>query len=172
MSVFGPGFEAGGVWVAIVGAACALNAFVGLGELILMVKRPALNLVNSSIAIAATIALNMMLIPVLGALGAAIGMLVPYALQGVLRALQISWLFGWRWPVRALTKPWIAAGVALVPALIIRGATSGLAAHLAAAGVYLLAYVAAWRLIGLDPSDRAVLSHLFGRRHRESSALL
>ena len=52
MSIYGPGFAVGGGWVAIVGAACALNAFVGLGELILMVKRPALNLVNSSIAIA------------------------------------------------------------------------------------------------------------------------
>ena len=112
--------------MAIVGAACALNAFVGLGELILMVKRPALNLVNSSIAIAATIALNMVLIPSLGPLGAAIGMLLPYALQGILRSVEICWLFGWRWPVRALTKPWIAAVVALLPGLLVRGGTTGI----------------------------------------------
>lgn len=171
MSIFGPGFAAGGAWVAVLGAACALNAFVGLGELILMVKRPALNLLNSSIAIAATIALNMLLIPLLGPLGAAIGMLAPYALQGALRAVEITWLFEWRWPIRALTKPWIAASLAIVPALAVRlGATSSMAGQLAAGIVYLLAYLAAWRLIGLDATDRAVFTHVL--RRNESSALL
>jgi O-antigen/teichoic acid export membrane protein len=172
MSIYGPGFVIGGGWVAIVGAACALNAFVGLGELILMVKRPALNLVNSAVAIAATIGLNMLLIPSLGPLGAAIGMLLPYALQGILRSVEISWLFDWRWPLRSLTKPWIAASVALVPGLLVRGATVSVAGHLAAGAAYLAAYVLAWRMIGLDDSDRAVFDHLLRRRRAASSALL
>jgi O-antigen/teichoic acid export membrane protein len=170
MAMFGRGFVAGGLWVAIVGAACALNAFAGLGELILMVKRPALNLVNSSIAIAAAIALNIVLIPVLGPLGAAIGMLVPYALQGILRGIEISWLFGWRWPWRALTKPWVTALIAVVPALLVRGAGSGLGGHVAAAGAYLLAYFAAWRVIGVDSNDRAVWNHLLARRPQQISS--
>jgi O-antigen/teichoic acid export membrane protein len=164
MSVFGDGFAAGGTWLAIIGAACALNAFVGLGELILMVKRPGLNLVNSSIAIAATISLNMVLIPTLGPSGAAIGMLVPYGLQGVLRGVEIRWLFNWRWPFRALTKPWVAAVVALMPGVLVRVAAPGQAGQLGAGAVYLLAYVAAWRLIGLDPSDRAAFRYMLGRR--------
>jgi O-antigen/teichoic acid export membrane protein len=171
MSIFGPGFDAGGVWVAVIGAACALNAFVGLGELILMVKRPSLNLMNSAVAIAATIALNTVLIPTYGPLGAAIGMLVPYALQGVLRGVEMTWLFGWRWPFAALTKPWIAAGVALVPGLLLRLATGGLGGHLSASVAYLAAYLLVWRLIGLDDSDREVFSHLLRRRRAASSAL-
>ena len=171
MAIFGPGFAIGGGWVAVIGAACALNAFVGLGELILMIKRPVLNLVNSSIAIAATIALNMVLIPAYGPLGAALGMLLPYALQGILRGVEITWLFGWRWPVKALTKPWIAAGVALVPGLVVRSGTTGVW-HLAAAGVYMIAYLAVWGAIGLDASDRAVFTLLVRRPRRESSALL
>jgi O-antigen/teichoic acid export membrane protein len=172
MSIFGPGFAAGGTWVAVIGAACALNAFVGLGELVLMVKRPSLNLLNSAVAIAATIGLNMVLIPAFGPLGAAIGMLVPYALQGVLRGVEISWLFAWRWPVAALTKPWIAAGVALIPGLAVRLTTPGIAGHLAAGAAYLLAYIVMWRVIGLDASDRAVFGRLRGRPAMPSSAML
>jgi O-antigen/teichoic acid export membrane protein len=164
MRVFGPGFAVGGMWLAIVGAACALNAFVGLGELILLVKRPMLNLVNSSVAIVAVIALNIVLIPRYGPLGAALGMLIPYALQGILRAVEISWLFDWRWPWRALTKPWVAAVVAIVPALAARAGASGTTAHLAAGLVYMLAYCAVWRVIGIDPHDREVWAHLFARR--------
>ena len=101
MMIFGPAFRRGGPWAAIVGVACALNAFVGLGETILMVERPRMNLINSSLAMAAVIGCNLVLIPRFGALGAAIGMLVPYTLQGVLRAVEISWVFDWRWPWRA-----------------------------------------------------------------------
>jgi O-antigen/teichoic acid export membrane protein len=172
MSVFGRGFEAGGVWVAVIGGACALNAFVGLGELILMVKHPALNLVNSLFAIAATIALNVVLIPRFGPLGAAIAMLVPYGLQGILRGVEISWLLGWRWPWRALITPWVTALIAVLPALLVRGASSGLGWHMAAAGVYLLAYVSAWRLIGMDPNDRAVWNHLLRRQPQQVSSAL
>ena len=113
LTIFGDGFRRGATWMTIVGAACALNAFVGLGESILLVHRPGLNLLNSSIALGAAVALNLWLIPAFGALGAAIGMLVPYTIQGVLRSIEISIIFKWRWPLRALVKPWMAALAAL-----------------------------------------------------------
>ena len=59
MSIFGPAFRRGGPWMAIVGVACALNAFVGLGETILMVERPRMNLINSTIAFGAAVGLNL-----------------------------------------------------------------------------------------------------------------
>ena len=37
---FGPTFHRGGAWAAVIGCGCALNAFLGLGEAILMVERP------------------------------------------------------------------------------------------------------------------------------------
>jgi O-antigen/teichoic acid export membrane protein len=172
MMLFGRSFRIGGTWAAIVGAACALNAFVGLGETILMVERPKLNLLNSVIAIAAAVALNLILIPTFGPLGAALGMLVPYTLQGVLRAVEISWVFDWRWPWRAVVKPWAAALAALPPAVAIRWFMAGPLAELAAACVYVAGYLAAWKLVGIEPSDREVLAHLFLRRPAADDAAI
>ena len=172
MSIYGRTFIGGGSWLAIVGLACALNAFAGLGETILMVKRPQLNLTNAAIALVIAIASHALLIPALGPLGAALGMLVPYTLYGVLRGLEISWLFGWRWPWRALVKPIVAAGLALLLALPVRLSASTLLGELGAALCFIAAYLGAWRLIGLDPNDRDVIDHLLHRRERVSSTLL
>ena len=161
LSIFGGGFRRGATWMFIVGVACALNAFVGLGESILLVHRPGLNLLNSSIALGAAFALNLWLIPAYGALGAAIGMLVPYTIQGVLRGAEISVIFKWRWPLRALVKPWIAALAALPLALLLRLSVAGTAAEVTAGFVYLAGYAAAWRVLGLEANDRAVLAHLW-----------
>jgi len=161
MRIYGPAFARGGVWTAIVGAACALNAFVALGETILVVERPKLNLLNSSIACAAAIGLNLALIPALGPLGAAIGMLVPYSIQGVLRGVEISRIFDWRWPLAALSKPWTAALVALVPGLAVRWWADTVLMQIASGAVYVAAYVTVWIAIGLDPHDRDVLREVF-----------
>jgi O-antigen/teichoic acid export membrane protein len=168
MTLFGPTFYRGGVWAAIVGTACALNAFVGLGETILMVERPKINLVNSSIAFVAAVGLNLVFIPAFGPLGAALGVLVPYAIQGLLRGVEISWLLKWRWPWHALIKPWMAALIALPCALLLRLSLGGRNWELAAAGVYLAGYFIAWRIIGLDRRDYAVLDHLLKRETARS----
>jgi O-antigen/teichoic acid export membrane protein len=163
MTIFGESFRPGGTWAAIVAVACALNAFVSLGETILMVERPRLNLINSTVAFAAAVALNLALIPILGPFGAALGMLLPYVIQGILRGAEISWIFDWRWPWQALAKPWLAAAAALPLALFVRMGGRGTAPELVAAVVYLAGYAVAWRVIGLDASDREVLRHLFRR---------
>ncbi|MDQ6765207.1 MAG: oligosaccharide flippase family protein [Verrucomicrobiota bacterium] len=164
MTVFGAGFSRGGHWAAVVGAACAMNAFVGLGETILMVERPQINLINSSVAFAAAVGLNLLLIPKFGPLGAALGMLVPYSLKGVLRAVQIWWLLQWRWPWRALLKPWAAALMPLPLVLLLRWNITGRAWEIVSALLYLGGYVLAWKLIRLDQRDRAVLDLLFRRK--------
>ena len=164
MMIYGAAFRVAGPWVAIVGVACALNAFVALGETILMIERPGVNLFNSIVAFAAAIGLNLLLIPAFGPLGAAIGMLIPYSIHGVLRGVQMSRLFDWHWPIGALVKPWMAALAALPLALLVRVFAQGIWMELAASLVYLAGYFAAWRFIGLDPSDRDVLNHLFHKR--------
>jgi O-antigen/teichoic acid export membrane protein len=169
MTIFGPSFHRGGVWAAVIGGGCALNAFVGLGETILMVARPKINLMNSTIAFVAAIGLNLLLIPAFGALGAALGIFSPYLIKGVLRWIEISWLVDWRWPWRALVKPWVAALAPLPVALLIRFALHGWWSELAAAGVYLAGYFIAWRVFGLDPNDRAVLDQLFKRKKTEGT---
>lgn len=164
MTLYGSAFYRGGLWVAIVGVACAINAFVGLGETILMINRPGINLMNSTIAFVAAIGLNLIFIPAWGPLGAALGMLVPYSIHGILRGVQISWLLKWHWPWRALIKPWIVALMALPPALVIRLSLPGIAWELIAGIVYIAGCLVAWRIIGLDRSDHAVLDQLFKRQ--------
>ena len=163
MTIFGQSFRPGGTWAAIVAVACALNAFVALGETILMVERPRLNLINSVVAFASAVALNLMLIPMFGPLGAALGMLLPYVIQGLLRGMEISWIFPWQWPWRSLVKPWLAALAALPAALLVRLTASGTAPELGAAAIYVAGYALAWRAIGLDAGDREVLRNLLQR---------
>src|SRR5947199_6019047 len=83
--IYGPAFRQGGVWLGIVGIACATNAFVSLGETVIMVQRPHLNLLNSSVTCAIAFGANLWLIPRFGVTGAAFGILLPYVIQGTLR---------------------------------------------------------------------------------------
>ncbi|MEP6973846.1 MAG: oligosaccharide flippase family protein [Spartobacteria bacterium] len=164
MTIFGASFYRGGIWAAIIGGGCALNAFVSLGETILMVERPKINLLNSSVAFVAAVGLNLLLIPAYGALGAAFGVLLPYVIKGLLRWAQIRWFFAWRWPWRALFKPWVAALVPLPVALLALGFGRGWWVEIAAAALYLVGYFITWRVIGLEPNDRALLDQLFKKK--------
>ena len=129
-----------------------------------MVERPQINLMNSAIAFVAAVGLNLVLIPAYGALGAAFGVLCPYAIKGLLRWAEIRFFFAWRWPWHALFKPWIAALVPLPFALLVRWMVPGVWSSLFAAALYLAGYFLTWRLIGLEPNDRAVLDQLFKKK--------
>jgi O-antigen/teichoic acid export membrane protein len=163
LRIFGSGFERGAPWLAVAGAACALNAFVGLGETILMIQRPTWNAINTTIAFTAAVALNLILIPRFGAMGAAVGMLVPYVIQGALRGFEIAYLLQWGWPWRALLRPWTATLVALPVPVVIRSLGSGVLVETAAGLLFVAAYLVGWRVIGLEAEDRAVLARLRGR---------
>ena len=159
LSVFGTAFHRGGVWLAVAGGACALNAFVGLGETILLIQRPAWNVINTSIAFAAAVALNLVLIPAFGPLGAALGMLVPYVIQGALRGFEITRLLKWRWPWRALLRPWGATVAALPVPLMVRALAR--ASHNSPQAVCICWRTCAiWRAIGLEPEDLAIIARL------------
>jgi hypothetical protein len=54
--IYGPAFWQGGQWLGIVALASATNAFVSLGETVIMVQRPHLNLLHSSITCAVAFA--------------------------------------------------------------------------------------------------------------------
>lgn len=160
LTLFGPTFRQGATWLAIVSAACALNAFVGLGETILMIQRPTWNVLNTTIACAIAVGANLVLIPQYGPLGAAVGMLLPYGVQGVLRGVEIVRFLRWTWPRHALRRPWTAALLALPPALLARMLIPGVAGEIGSAATYVLAYVAVWRQMGLDADDRDLLARL------------
>jgi O-antigen/teichoic acid export membrane protein len=161
--IFGASFSQGAPWLGVLAVACALNAFVSLAEPILMIQRPTTNLANSILALFGALIAMMVLIPALGPLGAAVAMLVPYSLLGALRAVQVTRLLAWRWPWRALTKPLLAAGLAIPAAAALRMIGTGLDVHLIAGLVYLAGYAVAWRAIGFDAGDRAIWRSLLGR---------
>jgi O-antigen/teichoic acid export membrane protein len=163
LAIYGPGFRDGGLWLGIIAVACATNAFVSLGEVVIMVRRPRLNLFNSTVTCAVAVAANLWLIPHYGMTGAAIGILLPYLMQGCLRHVELRYLFGWPSQARELTRPIVAATAAVLPALACRMAVPGIPGQLAAVAAFLAVYAGAWRLLGLDPADRAIVQKLTGR---------
>src|SRR5205809_532172 len=118
LMIYGPAFHQGAAWLGIVGIACATTAFVSLGETVIMVQRPRLNLLNSSITCVVAVGANLWLIPRFGVMGAAFGILIPYVVQGVLRFFVLRLVFGWQNPWRSIRPPVLSAIIAIIPALL------------------------------------------------------
>jgi len=95
------------------------------------------------------------LIPRFGALGAAIGILLPYIVQGLLRYATLRWVFHWKDSWSDISRPLIAAGIAIVPALICRGMLSGVVGQVTSAAVFLAIFGVQWwrhhRFVHLRP---------------------
>ena len=142
--IYGPAFWQGGLWLGIVALASATNAFVSLGETVIMVQRPRLNLLHSSITLVVAFAGLLWLIPRFGPLGAAVGILLPYIVQGILRYATLRWVFHWKDSWSDIRDPLIAAGIAIVPALICRGFLSGVVGQVTSAAVFLAVFGVQW----------------------------
>jgi O-antigen/teichoic acid export membrane protein len=144
LGIYGPAFREGGVWLGIVALACATNAFVSLAETVIMVQKPRLNLLNSIVTCAVALVANLWLISRFGVTGAALGILFPYVLQGILRYRALRMVFRWQNPWGDLGRPLLAAVIALVPAMACRLTMDGLIGQVVAALVFLLVYGGAW----------------------------
>jgi O-antigen/teichoic acid export membrane protein len=142
--MYGPAFSQGGAWLAIVGIACATNAFVSLGETAIMVQRPHLNLLNSSVACAVAFGANLWLIPRFGVTGAAFSILLPYVIQGILRYGVLRMVFRWRNPWSSISRPIIASIIAFIPALSCRLLLHGIAGQIMAGLVFLGIFGVSW----------------------------
>ena len=144
LMIYGPAFRQGAAWLAIVAIACATTAFVSLGETVIMVQRPRLNLLNSSVTCAVALSANLWLIPRFGVMGAAFGILIPYVVQGVLRYFVLRFVFEWPNPWRSIRPPVLSAIIAIIPALLCRLFLPGMAGQLAAGLVFLAIFGAGW----------------------------
>src|SRR5438876_1042835 len=142
--IYGSAFSQGGAWLGIVALASAINAFVYLGETVIMVQRPALNLLHSTITCAVAFAGLLWLIPRFGAFGAAVGTLLPYIVQGILRYVTLRWVFHWKDSWSDIRPPLIAAAIALVPTLICRSFLGGIPGQLISAGFFLAIFGVQW----------------------------
>ena len=142
--LFGPAFRQGGVWLGIVALASAINAFVALGETVIMVQRPRLNLLHSSITCTVAAAGLLWLIPRFGVMGAAFGILLPYIVQGILRYATLRWVFRWKDSWSDIRPPLIATGIALVPALVCRALLDGIVGQVTSAAAFLAVFGVQW----------------------------
>jgi O-antigen/teichoic acid export membrane protein len=142
--IYGSAFAQGGAWLGIVAIACATNAFVSLGETAIMVQRPHLNLWNSSVACTVAFGANLWLIPRFGVTGAAFGILLPYAIQGILRYGVLRLVFRWRNPWSSISRPIFTAAIAFVPALSCRLLVGGVTGQIIAALVFIAFFGAGW----------------------------
>src|SRR6267143_3716649 len=142
--IYGPAFWQGGVWLGIVALASAINAFVALGETVIMVQRHHLNLLHSSITCTVAAAGLLWLIPRFGVMGAAFGIVLPYIVQGILRYATLRWVFRWKDSWSDIRPPVVAAGIALGPALICRSFVSGIVGQVISAAVFLAIFGVQW----------------------------
>src|SRR6266699_2903911 len=142
--IYGPAFWQGGRWLGIVALASATNAFVSLGETVIMVQRPRLNLLHSSITCAVAAGGLLWLIPRFGVMGAAFGILLPYVVQGILRYATLRWVFHWKDSWSDIRPPLIAAAIALVPALVCRVFLGGIVGQVTSASTFLAVFGVQW----------------------------
>ncbi|HEY1583394.1 MAG TPA: oligosaccharide flippase family protein [Chthoniobacterales bacterium] len=145
LSIYGPAFRAGSGWLVIVALACGTNALVGLAETVIMVQKPQLNLINSSVTLVVAILANLWLISRFGVTGAAFGILLPYVLLGILRHRALRQVFRWKNPWADLLPPFLGAFVAALPAAVCYWLVRGLVGQISSAAVFLLIYFLAWQ---------------------------
>jgi O-antigen/teichoic acid export membrane protein len=167
-----------GVLVAIVVLAAGFLAdatTLPTAHVLTMSGRPAVNLANSASAVAVNLSLNLILIPRLGLLGAAVSWSVVLIGLAAARLIEAWRLVGVVPFGRALWKPFAAAALASAAALLVRSLAGarGVASlsRLGFTGLALLAmYTMAMWWFGLEPEDRTLFRALTGRRRPAPSA--
>jgi O-antigen/teichoic acid export membrane protein len=158
MGIFGSGFVSGSGALVILSGAVILGAGVGPVDILLVMKgKSTWSLWNTGLAAGLSIVLNLILIPILGVVGAAISLATSRVVANLLPLAQLNHLanlhpFGDTWARAALTSSLIFGGVGLIVKFALG---SGLTAAITAGVIAALAYVPVlWRsraLIGLDP---------------------
>lgn len=91
LGLFGDGYRAGGPVVVVLASAMLVATGCGMVDIVLsMAGRTSWNLVNVGIALAVMLALDLALIPYVGALGAAIGLAVAVLINNILPLVQVG----------------------------------------------------------------------------------
>ena len=122
---FGPEFVAG-YWamVILVGAETILGAF-GVGEAILLYRRPALIVGITSACIAINLVAAWLLVPPFGANGAAAAVLIAVTAGALIRRHLLRAYFGILVPLTYSAGPILAGAAGVAAALLVQGAVTG-----------------------------------------------
>ncbi len=143
--IYPSAFQQGSLWLTLLAVACAINAFVSLGETAIMVQKPHWNLLHSGVTCVASAAVYYFLIPRFGVTGAAFGSLVPFTILGLLRSATLRVLFQWSYPWKNFLPPSFAAIAALIPALLCRTLLAGIVGQILSAATFLGVFGIVWK---------------------------
>lgn len=164
LAIFGTDFVAGSAGLVILAVGTVVNASTGVcGSVVTMTGHSKVSFVNSIIHLVATVALDLVFIPRLGVVGAALGVMLSNALINVVRLVEMVFLLRIRPYDRSFLKPVLAAVAAAVPAYLVNQSLIstpwtvqlGVGVPLLV-GIYVLAIV----LLGLSDEDRLILERL------------
>jgi glycosyltransferase involved in cell wall biosynthesis/O-antigen/teichoic acid export membrane protein len=162
LSFFGPGFERATVLVSLLVVAHSISGHSGLAENVLLLRRPALNLMNSTLGVAAYLALSIALVPRMGAVGAAVAAVAAYGAVAALRFGELR-AMGVPWPSERIRETSLAFLAALAPALAVRAVMPGRTGAALSALCFASVFVAAVVRWAFDAGDREAFFAL-GRR--------
>ncbi|GAA1792063.1 hypothetical protein GCM10009682_12600 [Luedemannella flava] len=173
LGLFGAGYRAGVPVVAVLAGAMLVASASGMVDMVLaMAGRTSWNLVNVAVALAAMVVLDLLLIPPLGALGAALGLAVAVLINNLVPLVQVGRLVALH-PFGAGTVTACALAVACFGVLPM-AAFALPAPHRAVGsavlvGLGVLAYAAAcwrWRgVLGLSVLISSLRRETAGREH-------
>jgi O-antigen/teichoic acid export membrane protein len=130
-----------------------------------MSGHPKVNLIDSILTLILNVVLDLLLIPRLGIMGAAIGSSIAIGLVNILRTIQVYWILHiWAYDWRFL-KPVAAAAVAggATYLLISRGLGSEWLTFGVGLALFGVVYAGGILLLGLSESDMLVLRSLKAR---------
>jgi hypothetical protein len=77
-------------------------------------------------------------------MGAAVGILLAYVVQAILRYATLRWVFRWKDSWSDIRSPLIAAGIALLPAIMCRTFLGGIVGQVVSASAFLAVFGVQW----------------------------
>ncbi|MEO6594344.1 MAG: oligosaccharide flippase family protein [Planctomycetota bacterium] len=173
LGLFGPEFRSGAVPLGILAAANLVNAGTGMSGAVLdMTGHTGLKLLNAAVAVALGITLNVILVPSLGLMGAAIAALAVTAGINILPLAEVLLLERASPYNRLFAKPIVAGGLAFLASIGVKfllGGTGEVVQAAVGIPVLFITYGVVLFGFGIDDDDRLVLRRVrdrFARRRR------
>lgn len=167
LAMFGSEFRSGAIALAILAAANLVYAGTGMSGAVLdMTGYTGLKLLNAAVSVGLGIALNLMLVPSLGLVGAAIAALAVTACANILQLAEVLLLVRASPYNRSFVKPIGAGALALVVSIgvkILLGGSGEVVQAAAGIPVLFMTYGLVLFGLGIDDDDRLVLRRVRGR---------
>jgi O-antigen/teichoic acid export membrane protein len=170
LAIFGKDFIAGATAMRILALAELADVLTGIcGVIIDMTGQTRLKVTNSTVQLVLAIAVNILLIPPFGLLGAAVGAFIVNAVINNLRMIQVWYLYRILPFNRSFIKP-LAAGLAAAAAALLTlqlgGGELSLLLLIVQVAVLFAVYTVVIYLLGLPTEERVVINRLWAKVRR------